>query len=186
MSDLDVVKAMADAWGKWEREGTLPFTSDCCINGTKVVTHALRRFGVDAHPVSVRFVLFNRFAWDLFRNGVAVDEWPEHAHSIGVAPGADTLPGRWNGHLVAEGNGWALDISASQFARPGRIIVDGPRVMPELPAKDVLLTTDEHNQVLWMTRWPDNVGWKQAAGWRRIQDTEVEELVRRTTALVDR
>ena len=180
MSELEVVGALAEAWYEWDREGTLPFTPDCCINGTKVAIRVLKHFGITAQPVSVRFALFNRFAWDLYQDGVPLAEWPEHAHSLGVGPKQGTGPDKWNGHLIAEGDGWALDISASQFARSGRIIMEGPRVLPELPRDEPLLAVDRHGQVLWMARWPENTAWKIAAGWRRSHDAEVNELVART------
>ena len=179
MTEQDVVEAMAEAWHQWDKEGTLPFTPDCCINGTKVAIEALGQFGIDSLATSVRFAFFNRFAWDLFQRGIPVPEWPDHAHSLGVGPKQDTAPNKWNGHLIAEGDGWALDISAGQFARPGRLIVEGPRVLPELPTNEPLLATDRHGQVLWMDRWPENVAWKTASGWRRSHTAEVNELVAR-------
>jgi len=178
------VEALARAWGRWQREDDFPFSPDHCINGTRVVVRALEKLGVTARPVSVHLLLFNRFAWDLFREGVGVEDWPDQAWSLGVGPDIAKGGGRWNGHLMAEGRGWTLDISAGQFNRPGRIICPGPRVLPVLPQVGDLFLDDKHGQRLIVGRWASNNGWRSAAGWLRLHGTEVREIVERTTAIM--
>lgn len=179
------VEAVARAWGKWQREDSFPFSPDHCINGTRVVCRAMEKLGVRAQPVSVQFFLFNRFAWALSSEGVPIAEWPDHAWSLGVGEGRTKGTSGWDGHLVAEGANWTLDISAAQFNRPGKIIVPGPRILPKLPPVGrELLLVDEYGQRLVMSRWPANRTWRTAGGWMRLHGTEVAELVERTTRLM--
>jgi hypothetical protein len=182
------VEAMARAWGQWQSEPGFPFTDDHCINGARVVTRALEKLGVQSRAVSVQFLLFNRPAWMLFEQDIPVSEWPPEAWSLGVGPNAQRgVANRWDGHVVVEGEGWTLDISAKQFARPGRIRVDGPRLMPPLPTNGQFMhLEDEWGQVLLIKPWPQNNGWRGAAGWRRLHGTEVKEIVKRTLRYMER
>lgn len=185
MSDeMFTVEAMARAWGRWQREESFPFQPDHCINGTRVVCRAMEKLDVRARPVSVCFLLFNRFAWDLYQAGIEIDEWPDYAWSLGVGPGHAKGGGKWDGHLCAEGNGWTLDISAAQFNRPGKIISTKPRILPQLPPSGQLELVDGHEQHLIIGRWPENNGWRSAGGWLRLHGTEVRELVERTTRIM--
>lgn len=175
MSDLDVVQALAVEWALWTREDGFPWTGDHCINGTRVCIDVLSQLGVEAAPESIGFVLFNQFAYDLWRAGVPMIEWPSHAHSLGVQPGmVQTVRGQWNGHLVVDGGDWWFDPSSQQFHRPGRINVPVPFVFPvPLPP---LGTQDEmrlnHGLVLLVHRWPENNAWRTASGWTRKQISE--------------
>jgi hypothetical protein len=182
------VEAMSRAWGEWQREAGFPFSPDHCINGSRVVTRALEKLGVRSRPVSVQFLLFNRPAWMLFEQDVPVSEWPHEAWSLGVGPNAQgSVGGRWDGHLCVEGEGWTLDISAAQFTRPGRIVIDGPRLMPALPTNGHFMQLeDPRGQVLLIKPWPENNGWRAAGGWRRLHGTEVKEIVSRTQRLMQR
>ena len=181
MDELRTVRAVAAAWRKWSNEPDFPFTRDHCINGTRIVTLALSQLGVKAKPVSVSLALFNRSAWDLFQANVPLAEWPDHAWSLGVGPGHRTGDtGKWNGHLVCEGDDWTLDISAGQFNRPGRMVMPGPRLIPvRLPEVGMGTYHDDRQQVLMMGRWPANNAWRTASGWSRLHATEVNEIVRR-------
>ena len=188
-TDVAEVSALAEAWTQWQTEPTFPFTPDHCINGTRVAIEVLRRFGIRAQPLSVRLMLFNRFGWDLFERGIRVERWPTHAWSIGVAETNDPSdPGKWHGHLVAEGHDWTLDLSASQFNRPGRIVSGSALAVPiRLPQRDWARFTDEHAQTLLLNRWPENNGWRLASGWRRPPPVPlITEIERRTIAVLDR
>ena len=182
MSAPVVVIELARAWHDWQQQDSFPFRPDHCINGTRVAVRTLERFGVRAHPVSVQFLLFNRFAWELYNAGVPVDDWPEHAWSLGVGPREEIRDeDHFDGHLVCEGEDWTLDISAGQFDRPGRIVVPGPKVFHQrLPFGEQFVTFgDSHGQLLAIARWPENNSWRLAGGWKRLHEAEVAELERR-------
>lgn len=173
--------AIAKAWKRWSLEPGFPFKPNHCVNGTRVVTLALERLGVPAEPVSVRFTIFNSLAWRLYRKGVDVAHWPPDAWSVGVGPGTKgPNPDGWDGHLMAEGEAWTLDISARQFNRPGLIHVPGPNILPRLPDDHLVEMSDNAGQVMVVGRWPENNGWRHAPGWKRLHAAEVEELLRRT------
>lgn len=159
------VSALADAWAAWEREASFPYDEDCCINATRVATRVLDSVGVRARPLSVWVLLLNQFALELAEADVAVSDWPNHAWSVGVQPGL-APPGQWNGHLIAEGDGWALDLSARQFHRPGKLIVDKPWVLPAIPTEGRGMFRDPHAQTLYVVRNPANNRWRTAPGWR--------------------
>jgi hypothetical protein len=180
MSEIATVRLLADAWGRWTREADFPFSPDHCINGTRVALGALRAHHIKAKPLSVQIVLFNKLAFDLFNDGLPVAEWPPEAWSVGVGPDARKNAGGWDGHLLCEGDGWTLDVSAAQFTRPGRLSVPGPFVADEnLPAQGWATFGDRFGQVLALRRWPDNEGWKRAPGWNRLHIDEVAELLMR-------
>lgn len=190
MTDLELVKVLADQWHLWSQEDDFPFSPDHCVNGTRVATLTLARFDVAARPVSVQFVLFNSFAKELYDQGHAWHEWPPHAWSVGVGPPGDSLHegDRWNGHLVCEGVGWTLDVSAMQFNRPGLIVVDGPFLLPaNLPPTPEWDTyVDSHRQHLAIARWPENNAWRQASGWKRLHAAECTELARRVLRAIEK
>lgn len=178
----DPVLALGPAWRRWEALPTFPFKPDCCINAARVGVEVLRRFGVKARPVSVELLLINRFGLQLMEAQVPVDQWPAHAHSIGITPGADFAHREdgWPGHLMIEGDDWTIDLSARQFARPGKLIVDGPWMLPPIPRGERLVLVDDYRQALVVSRWAGNNGWRRAPGWLRLHAEETDFL----TALV--
>jgi len=181
VSELTLVSHLAEAWRQWEGESTFPFSPDCCINGTRVATRALAEMNVRSRPVSVQFTLFNHVAYDLWKQGVGISDWPPHAWSLGVRRGEPVKEGKWGGHLLCEGSTWLLDISARQFDRSPRIVVDGPQVFcGPLPADGNLLTLMDGRQQVWMWSRSGDNAWRSAPGWHRMHDAEVRELVRRT------
>lgn len=176
-------EALVSVWREFSHADDFPFSPDHCINGTRVAVEVLRRFGVTAQPMSVRMVVFNSFAWDLFTHGVPISEWPAHAWSVGVGPGMDTQPGRWNGHLVAVGEDFMLDMSAGQFHRPGKIDMPGPLLIDGALAPDdqsLMVTGPKGLKVLYAP-WPEANEWRTASGWRLERNAAV---IRHVTNLV--
>lgn len=176
------VAALAAAWGHWQEQITFPYQPDHCINGSRVAVEVLRRAGIKARPMSVRFMLFNRFGWDMYSRAIDVDKWPPHAWSLGVSESNEPERAmKWHGHLMVEGEGFTLDMSARQFARPGLIESPSPLLVPiELPTDGGwAVLTDEHQQVLIMNRWPENKAWRHAPGWLRPPDPAVIRQVER-------
>jgi hypothetical protein len=186
----EIVDAMASAWGEWHNSRDFPFVPDSgyCINGTRTVIGALRALGVAARPVSVEMLLCNEMAWGLIADKVPNEEWPEAAHSIGIGMGVDELrEGRWDGHLITEGDGWTMDVSAQTSRRPGRIEIEGPFVFPRnLPDEGTAAFRSPRGVMIVARRTPQNNGWRQAPGWKRLHAAEQEELVRRTRRWIGR
>jgi hypothetical protein len=189
VTDIDVVASLAVAWREWERTASFPFRPDCCINGTRVVTKALAELDVSSRPVSVEFTLFNQAGYQLWRQGVEIAEWPAHAWSLGVNRHVvrPVKHGQWNGHLMAEGDGWTLDISAGQFDRSPRIVIDGPQVFHgELPWDGTVTWLSDPRQQVWAISRTGDASWRTASGWHRMHDAEVREIVRRTQRRLSR
>lgn len=184
VATLEVVQRLTLTWSRMTEERDFPLRPDHCINGSRVGVDVLRHFGVRARPVSVGLALFNRQAWELYINGYEPAQWPEHAWSIGIAPGVP-VPGSedgWPGHLVVEGDGWTMDLSAQQFARPGRI--DMPNALwfnQRIKDDGDSIFIDSRQQVLSLWRAPSNAGWKQARGWlhTEINRALIDECITR-------
>jgi hypothetical protein len=182
MSDADVAAELAAVWTDWQDEEGFPFTADHCINGTRVAVLALAALNVKARPISVSLILFNAEGWRLWGLGVPAEEWPEGAWSIGRVPEAPDpqQKGKWKGHLMCEGDGWTLDVSARQFHRPELIEVPAALVIPEnLPDEDWATYVGRNDQVLMIRREPTNNGWRQAPGWKRLHRYELMDVLAR-------
>jgi hypothetical protein len=163
----DLVKRYRDAWLEWSRRPDFPLAPDHCINGTRIAVDVLTELGVRCRPVSVDVRVYNRFAVELYTAGVPIRQWPVHAHSIGTDLDNERS-GQWGGHLIVEGDGWLLDVSARQFHRPGLVEVDRPLMIEGmLPRRGNAVFTDCHGQAWVIRRTPTNDGWRRAPGWRR-------------------
>lgn len=167
-------EALVSVWRTWSKADDFPYSPDHCVNGTRVAVEVLRHFGVRVGPQSVRVVVFNSFAWDLFRAGVPVSEWPQHAHSVGVDPSQiEQRPGQWNGHLVARGEEFTLDISAGQFHRPGRIEMPGPVLIDGTVDEGGLLVSGPKGLRMLYGLAPEANEWRTAGGWRLERNAAV-------------
>jgi len=174
------VRDLADMWSEWQVSGDgFPFGPAHCLNGTRVAIGVLRHFGVKATPFPVRMMMFNRTAWDLYQAGVPVDEWPKKAWSIGIGFDKGRGPG-WDGHLMCEGEGFTLDISARQFHRPGLIDIPGPIVLPgNLPHEARGFIQLDEGRLSAIVERSDDWSYKFAPGWARLQEVEIAETIRR-------
>lgn len=184
---IERVEQLVDVWAELSKEVEFPYTGDHCINGSRVAVEVLRNFGIRATPISVRMMVFNRTAFELHVAGVPVGAWPDWAWSVGVDPalGMSAL-GRWNGHLICEGRGWTLDLSAGQFHRPGRIHAPGPVWVPHNLPRDgsTQMFTDARGQVICLGREPTNDGWRTAPGWQLTPTNRqmIERCINRMSA----
>lgn len=182
------VRTLATVWSEWSHEPDFPYTRDHCINGTRVAVETLRHFGIKAKPLSVVVLVFNQTAWDLFKQGVPVTEWPPHAWSVGIDQHTNTASdNRFAGHLVAHGDTWLLDISAGQFHRPGLIHSPDALVLPVTEpirpgAEGWWDHTDEHHNTWLMRPTPHVNDWRTAGGWTRIDHDVVKETITRIEA----
>lgn len=127
---LEVVKKPTLGHDDYERLGAAireqilrAYTQDSCIATTKATIATLRQIGIDAFPLSVVVMAFNKPVWewsvehDRFPE-VGTDEFPPDGYSIGIGIG-EPQEGKWVGHLVtiAERK-WLLDYSIDQGSRP--------------------------------------------------------------------
>lgn len=188
--DLTQVARLAVVWSRMTEESDFLLTPDHCINGTRIAKEVLAHFGVKSRPVSVGCALFNRFAYELFINGVPAPDWPEHAWSVGVHPDAPNTDTGWNGHLMLEGEGWTLDVSAQQFHRPGLILVPNALWFTEnvKPEGEQSIFVDARQQVMVVWRTPYNTRWRQASGWRLTRPNQqlIVTCINRMQAEADR
>lgn len=100
------------------------FRPDCCLNGTRVFTEAMRRFGHDAKPIVVDMVVMNntwkrlmeeRQGWP--QSQEQSDEWKDAGGWALAIAGEETEHG-WPHHLVAMLGNTLIDSSAGQASRP--------------------------------------------------------------------
>lgn len=96
------------------------FRVDSCIGSTKVGLQALRYFGVNAKPCSVRALAANPVATVALEAGAKTpDELPEGWWTVVVDVRSEN-DGRWGGHLtilLPDLRG-LVDLTLGQFARP--------------------------------------------------------------------
>jgi hypothetical protein len=178
-------QALVAVWQSFSKQPDFPFTADHCINGTRVAVDVLRNFGVRAKPASVTVVVFNGFAWQLYTAGVPPIEWPPHAWSVGVDPNrSESRPGQWDGHLVAVGDDFTLDISAGQFYRPGKIALDGPLLIDGALADDTLMAMGKGGLRVVYRRSPQANEWRTASGWNNALNTAVTRHVTNLVGIV--
>jgi hypothetical protein len=167
----ETVIALATSWSQLSHEPGWPLIPSHCINGTRIGIEALRHFGVEAEPLSVRFAVFNRKGWSAAQIGMPFEEWPQDAWSVGINEGSVTAGENWAGHLVIHVPEWCVvDLSAEQFARPAReLFIDGPLILPGPPPDPGVEAFHQMDNgvIVHMNRWPDNTGWESAPGWQR-------------------
>lgn len=121
-----VVKAYVEA-----AKEILPavFTTDCCLNGTRVCIEALRLHGVTAKPLVVDMMVANEKANRMFEQH---DGWPTAEEDVRrwMAEGAWvlTVDGKDNGkdgwphHLIADVGELLVDSALGQASRPAKTI----------------------------------------------------------------
>lgn len=187
------VQALIDAtppdWGV-DPDGT-----GYCIFASKLAVTVLQgRLGVPCKALACNLYVFNALAHPLFDQGVPMGLWPDAAWSVGVSSQSrgeivsEQEPGRrhgFAGHVVVVGDGWFLDMTPHQLARPAKgIIVPGAMVGPYDPAiPGVRCALPEDGLAEW--RWrPELKGWRTAPGWRKTiersyLDAVVEAVQRR-------
>lgn len=129
------------AWA-WKAAG-LDAKLKSCIQSTRIGLEVLANLEIQATALPCAIVVRNAEAVDCSLRGLPVADWPPTAWSVGIDPDApapaqtpaeaassallggpviDNRTGErgWNGHLLIEGEGWLLDLSANQFSRPLR------------------------------------------------------------------
>ena len=184
----DPVRALAKVWRDYTYEPDFPLLPDHCVNGTRIATAVLEHFDVAAEPVSCRWIIFNRRGFSAFQIGMPLSAWPPDAWSVGVADGHTAALGKWNGHLVTEGDDWTLDLSARQFHRDNLIDIDRPSMIPgRLPREEWQEFVNPDGTVIVGQRWPENTGWVNAPGWQwtehnqRVRDEVIARMEKELT-----
>lgn len=114
------------------------FRPDSCLVSTATAIDVLAYFGVEAVPVECEAYAGNRLAREAMALGDEPD-WAAGAWTVGIVSSYDDLPLRSNGwpggHLVAVVDGYLVDLSADQIARPAKSILVSPLVVPLAPGE---------------------------------------------------
>jgi hypothetical protein len=160
------VDALTAAWTDlWAAELRYKMVPGCCIVATRVGVLALRQHGQKAWPVATVTSVFNRPGDELARAGVPTEQWPEHAWSISAGPGTPTTPTAsgqrgYGGHLWIGTDHELIDLSASQFHRPGRINMPGPQAIPGMGRWE-----RNDGLIVWVQPNPDR-SYRTSMDWR--------------------
>ena len=173
--------------------------SSTCVASTRIATNIIAEANINHRVLPVFVGAFNADGLQLFIDRVPVDQWPTTAHSVGVDEGSlhkfGTRTGRWNGHLVftVSQPGMSrllIDVTADQFARPGRgIIIGGPVFMdinpdtlftPRDPQFTATAGTPDNTETFLGYRpmppgHPETNRWKQSPDWVRT-DADLDPM----------
>lgn len=120
-----------------------------CIATTRVAIETAAYFGVSLRPWAVNVRAFTPEGWRLAQAGVPPEDWPQHAHSIGIIAGAGpadvghVAAVTTRGQVTAAGD-WLIDASLDQAARPARGLGPFTPVVAPLPAGLDLAETGVH------------------------------------------
>lgn len=168
-----------------------------CIESARLATTVLPKLGVPCTAMACDVIVSNRSASDLIDHGVPLADWPPGAWSVGVdcdyqSPGASFQePERrrgFGGHLVVVGDGWFLDATAPQFARPRQGIVVLAALVgpydPEVPSATYDLPRGGTYSWRWrpeVKRWRTTPAWRQDIS-RQLLDAMTDAIARRMEA----
>ena len=158
---------------------------DTCVVSTRVGLGVLAYFGISARAVPTSFVAFNSAGWEAACSGTPVEQWPEHAHSVGAAGpfGRDPITGKLNGHLViAADDRYLVDMSADQYARPLQDIAISARTLKVPPGWDWrpgqrLLYRHEGTAFVYEIAPQEPAVWRASPQWRI--DADVRDVIGR-------
>lgn len=151
---------------------------DYCINGTWICCEVLRRFGIEARPVSVQLTAANKIWLEKLQanggwpNGKAEsDAWAaEGGYALAVGRMSPETELKWNGHLVAAACGLLVDVAAGQFSRPQHKIEIPQVFLSEtkpgwLDGKAIFLY-GPHGAVLSYKAHPEDETFRECPGFR--------------------
>ena len=106
---------------------------DLCILATRCAIEALRAVGVDAGPLPVVAMVYNRqFAAHVADGSAATCDdcrkWNDGSWGVGIGFGEPEF-NRWPGHLIVAAGDWFGDYAIGQAERLQHGIVTGPAVV---------------------------------------------------------
>lgn len=110
---------------------------DLCVFSTRVVIEVAKYFDIEARPLTVHAVAYNRpFAAHVQDNFADVDvaHWKplDGSYSVGIGFGAGGTPyGNWAGHLAVVAGDTFGDFSIQQAERREQGILTGPAIVCE-------------------------------------------------------
>lgn len=163
-----------------------------CIEASRIAVATWRKAGVSCRAIAADVLAFNAKAFGLWQLGIASDQWPSDAWSVGCwcdrgisRTGSSGETHTFNGHLVVVGDGWLADLTAQQFNRPQYGIH-----VPET----VLITGDPHQRgdkqefgfrhetttVMYRLR-PEIASWRLTPAWRQDVDRDLLDLLVKVT-----
>lgn len=131
---VEIVMAVADAWDEWwDDELHKRIGANCCVLTARVAIKTLAALGVKAWPLATETVIYNHAGAALWQAKVPIEQWPEHAWSVGALRSSPTTDNGYAGHIWAATDEWVVDLSARQFHRPGRIEISTALVATNTP-----------------------------------------------------
>lgn len=131
----EALSALVEAWSEVAREKQLH--QSACILATRTACEALSYFSIKAVALPVQVGVHNAVLMQQLDAGLEPD-WESGAWGVGIDPDkTPTVPGGWNGHLVAHlpEHDTFIDLTLDQFARPAKNINVQPLIAgfgPEL------------------------------------------------------
>jgi hypothetical protein len=146
---------------------------DLCILATRVAIETAAYFGVQASPLPVKVMAYNRpFARHVAERFKGVDlshvaGWGDGSYSVGIGCGAPPRVNGWDGHLIAIADGWFGDFAIQQAERLQHNIVTGPALIGPYSGQDVWEAVCETTgTVIAYHRLPDDGHYRKAPDWK--------------------
>lgn len=186
--------ATPEGWGVNKDDGL-----GRCIEAAKYATLLLRGEGVECRAMACDLVTFNATGLVFFEAGAPMSTWPDEAWSVGlecdrvVAANSKLESGRrkgFGGHVVVVGEGWFLDLTAIQVARPRKLIViPGPIVGPYTAEPGWVRCNLPLGGIAQYRFRPEFKSWRTTHAWRSDPDRDylatMRDAMRREMARVD-
>lgn len=160
------------------------YAVDSCIASTAVFLDVADWLRLNASPAAVGVFVANPAALKVMAMDPVppVDQWPDDAWTVGVAPGQKAREGGWPGHLVAILHGdrhRLVDVSADQFDRPARALHVPTPVLGRLPERwgegaQCVTHLHQHGTML---RWSpiDDESFRDTPNWDTTGDVAQQE-----------
>jgi len=171
----------------WSRDIAPHVRRDCCILGARVASGVLSYWNHGNRVLPCRAFVMNAEAAQLIANDVPASEWPRDGLAWSIGTHTEPRPGGYSGHVIVRTDaGTLVDLSASQWHRPRRIEVDGPRVWraADIEERNGVFIINE-GTLWWRFEPTRDRTYRTAPDWRRAPVGEVIRTIKRETERVN-
>jgi hypothetical protein len=146
---------------------------DLCILATRVAIETAKYFGIDAHALPVKTMLYNKPFAEHVANGFTdvadrtrPSTWGDGSWSVGIGYGKPPQDKRWDGHLIAVADSCFGDFSIQQAERLKHNIVTGPGLVGPYAGQEMWTAENDIGTVIEYRLLGDGGSYRAAPDWR--------------------